>query len=103
MAMEQEIVSLLIHGATIFLLLSFVIAALLWWKTKCSVYGCFFSHLIFLSFGIAAWVHILQEPSVGEGGESEYNSLYIGLAGSSWGISMLFFIKGMQRIAKLIK
>lgn len=63
----------------------------------------FFSHLIFLSFGIAAWVHILQEPPVREGFESEYNSLYIGIANLSWGVSMLFFIKGMQRIAKLVK
>lgn len=101
--MEQEILPLLIHGATVFLLLSFVIATLLWWKTKCSVYGWFLSHLIFLSFGIVAWIHILQKPPVGEVFESEDNSLYIGLAGLSWGISMLFFIKGMQRIAKLIK
>ncbi|MGF9963259.1 hypothetical protein [Bacillus rhizoplanae] len=103
MEMEQGVLPLLIHGATIFLLISFVIAALLWWKTKCGVYGWFFSHLIFLSFGIAAWVHILQEPSVGEVFESENNSLYIGIAGLSWGISMLFFIKGLQRIAKLVK
>lgn len=61
MPMEQEILSVLIHGATIFLMLFFVIAALLWWKTKCSVYGWFFSHLILLSFGIAYWIHILQE------------------------------------------
>ncbi|WP_020060884.1 hypothetical protein [Bacillus sp. 123MFChir2] len=103
MAMEQEVLSSLIYGATIFLLLSFVIVALLWWKTKCSVYGWFFSHLIFLSFEIVYWVHILQKPPVGDVFESESNSIYIGLAGSSWGISMLFFIKGMQRIAKLIK
>ncbi|PHA00891.1 hypothetical protein COE51_06150 [Bacillus pseudomycoides] len=103
MEIEQEILPLLIQGATIFLLLSFVMAALLWWKTKCGVYGWFFSHLIFLSFGIAAWIHILQEPPVGEGFESEYNSFYIGFSGLSWGISMLFFIKGMQRIAKLVK
>ncbi|KQX50207.1 hypothetical protein GC098_07465 [Paenibacillus sp. LMG 31458] len=97
--MEQETIGMLVVGFCIVMGVSFLFVVLLWAKERKSEYrsafGWMIAHLIIFSSAVSCFLKAISNRPLHPAMASEGNSLWLGIGGVLWAISMILFLAGI--------
>ncbi|ARU61343.1 hypothetical protein CBW65_10280 [Tumebacillus avium] len=105
MELEEETVSFLIFGYSAVMIFAVAVVIRLWVQSKDSDYTWLLLHFLLFTVGVAIWLNRIGQPDPSlrpDGGAmlSEENSLFIGIAGLVWAMSMFALLIGVYRVAQ---
>lgn len=97
--MEQETMSMLVLGFYTVMGVSFLFVVLLWIRERKSEYrsafGWIVAHLIIFSSAVLCCLKAIGTKPLHPTMASESNSLWLGIGGVLWAISMILFLGGI--------